>query len=187
MVLEDNALAVHHLPNPKSGKKTPYVVKDQNLCELIVWNDQHCVGSWFYGDAVVSDPQLTILSPIDTNFLFLSFLFTTSRKENFQTLKDLLSSLEDSETKIFLEGLVDIGSLEKYADCKDIDSEKYFRFNQEKALAWLSEKVEAIKCKLQSFSKEPIESFILRSSVDMVREYLPSKLGESLREKYGYL
>ena len=144
-----------NLPHPKTGVLTRYAISRQGRNEL--YEVQKCkprTGSWLLGapdDRVIEDGSVFIITPIDATFLVLPSLESAAAGERFCTLEDAITRGENGG---LLRCLLRVESLLKgvseICESRQVETEKYFKISEEKALLWLRKKVDAAKSVIES-------------------------------------
>lgn len=127
------------LRHPASNKPTIFVFSPGNLTvqEVLIFDETK--RSWFIDNNVKSDGKLYLSTSIDPIFLVLPYL---RKSQLAQPLEQCLWDEDFPETYRLAQcenlklGLV--------ADCKGDKSLQAFKFNEDKSLKWLKEKVEKV-------------------------------------------
>ncbi|XP_030550038.2 ribonuclease H2 subunit B [Rhodamnia argentea] len=164
------------LRHPKSGKATCYLVVDEKLLELQWFKLPY--GSWFLGDYVHKDGCLYTATPVDPVFIMLPLFEEAKMKKaddpgKFRQLDEIL----------FINGypgyqhLLAIAekSMQVVCEVKEIGSTRFFRLDDTKVLAWLSNKVHRVKQTLSTLDKNYAarsEKEMLADAVSIMGEYL---------------
>uniref|UniRef100_A0A8C6Z5H8 Ribonuclease H2 subunit B n=1 Tax=Nothoprocta perdicaria TaxID=30464 RepID=A0A8C6Z5H8_NOTPE len=186
------------LRNPSTGEATLYLFNSgaQQLFEVKCFQEEY--HSWFIGQTVEQDGRLLFVTPMDPLFLILYYLIK-AYKENgkFQPLDQVVL---DSEYP-YCSWLLKCADVEKYihhvTEEKEIGSQKFHRYSQEKTLKWLKKKVnqtvKALKSnnitvgqRVQSaafISGNPntdSEEDYVRYAHGLISEYIPEDLSKEL-------
>jgi len=172
------------LHNPDSG----------TLCELLAFGEEH--RSWLIGEKLVADGRIFLATPVHPVLLLLPYLY---QAERLVPLDQLIEEAEFPATDIVL-GSIKKG-LEIVAERKGDADLNVWKFNQEKALAWLEERVGRVAKVLQrqaiDLTQGAVSSnFRLASpeqtyddyrlcALGVVSEYLLPELADALQERIG--
>jgi len=156
------------------------------LCELNRHSPKY--GSWFVGDAVVSDGSLLLATPIDPLFCLLPGLErNAARNPSFMPLDSLLD--EAGEVREALGPL--LLALEEQALClcatKKAGGETYYRFDESRALAWLGCKVRALASSLGGLELYAgfAEQQLTALCINLLEEYVEGHWTRRLRAQFG--
>ena len=198
--------------HPKLGEPTPFILVKNgqetiNLYELIGYNQD--MGSLFVNQYVQSECKMYFSSQFNVNYFLIDFTHGLAQTE-FASLKDFrekfikyllgdkLGPKENGLLTKLLE-LIDMSSLTTFCDVED--SKKLFRvkFNADKSLAWLKQKIEPIAVYLKEHSscldllkpqkektKEDVdrdEAKIKLESFELLAQYLNKNLADTLRKE----
>ncbi|KAL6434230.1 hypothetical protein ACFW04_005980 [Cataglyphis niger] len=127
------------LRHPASNKPTVFIFSPGNLTvqEVLIFDETK--RSWFIDNNVKSDGKLYLSTPIDPIFLVLPYL---RKSQLAQPLEQCLWDEDFPETY----RLAQCENLKLWlvADCKGDKSLQAFKFNEDKSLKWLQEKVEKV-------------------------------------------
>ena len=156
------------LPDPSTGEGTTYLLRDVvegkvdrgeggascsgsgSACHLqeVQWHKQR-YGAWFVGDSVVEDGSMYMASLVDPLFVVLPVLEASS-KEAEARFMDAESVCEASRLGEMFPDMFEVCAQSASAwgsvcDVKVAGGEQYFRFNPERALAWMVLKVSSTR------------------------------------------
>ncbi|KHJ81705.1 protein family protein, partial [Oesophagostomum dentatum] len=99
--------------------------------------------SWFYGESVVSDGAIRLLSPIHPLFLALPYFMKS--KSKFVELEEILNDAECPSIAVLLKNDQLLKNLDKIADVKEVCDTKVYRFNENKTLEWISDRFQRLR------------------------------------------
>ncbi|KAK3808466.1 MAG: ribonuclease H2, subunit B [Benniella sp.] len=146
------------LPNPSSGFPSRYVIQEGQLYEMQMI-DPEGLRSWFVRDTIHSDGSLYIITPIDPIFMCIPILDimrqrTSESEGRFLGLQDIFES--DQYTS--LRHLAQLNKIDQIlavvCDVREStitgDKRKTFRLDDDRVLAWLKRKVQALVDKFPS-------------------------------------
>ncbi|CAH0600380.1 unnamed protein product [Chrysodeixis includens] len=197
-LLENSSFSIITLPHPVHGKPAKYCLDDENnkIYEIISFDEPH--RSWFIGETVKSDGSIQMVTPINPLFLVLPRLKEQCSSRAIP-LEDLLS--EKGYDKI----LDFIPSLDQVADLKGSADMKAYKYNEEKAITWLEDRVRRLSKVLReknihvtsgatsatfvssNISNDNIdEEFYLKYACGMVSEYLQEEMAEALEKRFDF-
>jgi len=171
------------LHNPESG----------HLCELLAFGEEH--RCWLIGERLVADGRVFLATPIHPVFLVLPYL---CEAERLVPLDQLLEEGELPSTDIVL------GSskgLEVVAERKGAADLNVWKFDKEKALIWLEERVTRVTKVLQRQAIDLTQGAVSSNfrlagpeqtyddyrlcALGLVTEYLLPDLAAALQERLG--
>jgi ribonuclease H2 subunit B len=190
------------LRHPKSGEAILYMFTDggQRVHDVMTF-DEDGRRSWFVGNLVLSDGSMIVTTPVDPVFLVLPYLIQASKTGKFMSVECLLVDSELPECRR-LAACCSANELCTVADVKDAGGDcNVYRYNSEKTLVWLRQKVEALVSALQQNdvnANASVATFI-RSKCDaessndeyikyacgMICEYLSNDLSQLLTDSLG--
>lgn len=197
-LLENINFRIVILAHPTHGRPTKYCLDDENnkIFEIVTFDEPH--RSWFIGNTVKSDGSIQMVTPVNPLFLVLPKLKEqcTSRAV---PLEDLLS--EKGYDKI----LDFMPSLDSVADLKGPPEMKAYKYNEEKAMTWLEERVRRLAKVLRqknihvtsgaasatfvtsNISNDGIdEEFYLKYACGMISEYLQDEMAQTLEKRFNF-
>ncbi|VDL84429.1 unnamed protein product [Nippostrongylus brasiliensis] len=117
--------------------------------------------SWFYGESVVSDGLIRLFSPVHP--LFLALPYFISSKTKFVELEELVCDSECPSIAALLQNEQFLRNISKISDCKggfssdflfslvlfklssEICDTTVYRFNESKALEWISDRFQRLR------------------------------------------
>ncbi|CAG9107456.1 unnamed protein product [Plutella xylostella] len=197
-LLENSNFSIVTLPHPSRGEPTKYCLDDDHskMFEVVTFDEPH--RSWFIGDTVKSDGSLLICSPVNPIFLVLPRL-KEQCSNRAVPLEDLLSE------KGFDKIIDFIPDLDKVADLKGPADIKAYKYNEEKTLSWLEQRVRRVATVLKdknihvrsgavsaTFIASQVdgeainEEFYLKYAHGLVSEYLEDDLMEALEKRFNF-
>ncbi|KAL0849956.1 hypothetical protein ABMA28_011879 [Loxostege sticticalis] len=197
-LFENDNFTIISLPHPATGKPAKYCLDDVNskMYEVVSFNEPY--RSWFIDETVKSDGSVMLVTPINPVFLVLPRL-KEHCSNRAMPLEDLLS--EKGYDKI----LDFIGTLENIGDLKGSPDMKAYKYNEEKTLNWLRERVRKLSKVLRqknihvtsgaasatfvtsNIANDTVdEEFYLKYACGIVSEYLPEDLAELLEKQFDF-
>ncbi|XP_030027675.2 ribonuclease H2 subunit B [Manduca sexta] len=197
-LLENNNFSIVTLPHPAHSQPSKYCLDDnqKKIFEVVTFKEPH--RSWFIGDTVKSDGSLQILTPINPLFLVLPRL-REQCSDKAIPLEDLLSE------KGFNRILDYVPQMDSIADLKGPPDLKAYKYNEEKTLNWLEERVRKLSGVLReknihvtsgavsaTFVTSKLENdnideeFYLRYAHGVISEYIQDDLMQSLEKRFNF-
>ncbi|XP_069737955.1 ribonuclease H2 subunit B isoform X2 [Phaenicophaeus curvirostris] len=130
------------LRNPGTGEATLYLFNSgaQQLFEVKVFHEEY--RSWFIGETVQQDGRLLFVTPMDPLFLILYYLIKADKEQGkFQPLDQVVLDSDYPNCSLLL-GCADVKQyIHHVTEEKEIGSQKFHKYSQEKTLKWLKKKV----------------------------------------------
>ncbi|GJJ71193.1 ribonuclease H2 subunit B [Entomortierella parvispora] len=192
------------LPNPSSGLPSRYTIQDGKLFEMQMI-DSEGLRSWFVGNTIQSDGSLFLITPIDPVFMFIPILDIVRKKTKesegrFMTVEGIFESDQYSS----LRRLTDLAKVQTYLElvCEvrnASSTDKTFRLEDEKTMAWLRKKVEIL---ISQFASIPVlvdsiayteslpenirKEAIMQSALRLVTSYLSDHWATTLSAEYSF-
>uniref|UniRef100_A0A914DNS4 Ribonuclease H2 subunit B wHTH domain-containing protein n=1 Tax=Acrobeloides nanus TaxID=290746 RepID=A0A914DNS4_9BILA len=171
------------LKHPKFGTKTLYFVSKAEVCEVLKVDDGKT--SMFYGESVISDGSITMLSPIHPLFLAIPYLIKVV-KSRFAPLDQILVDEDFPAIGRLAENESLIKALAKFSDSKELCDTLMYRYNEELILKWLEGKFEVLKKSLLEHGTLHIsiadnEIVLRRYTFGILADFLPEELGLMLK------
>ncbi|KAJ3678581.1 hypothetical protein LUZ60_002384 [Juncus effusus] len=174
MPSDSNGGSMLSLCHPKSGEETCYILMGNNICE-VNWFKQS-FGSWFLGDYVCEDGSLYMCTPVDPIFILLP-IFSSACFSNgngkFRQLDEILYvDGFPAYQKLFS---IAENHMQIVCETKEIGSEKFYRLDDSKVLAWLYCKVQHLKETFPKLGKNYAaqeEKDLLRDIILILGEYV---------------
>ncbi|XP_064032316.1 ribonuclease H2 subunit B isoform X2 [Pogoniulus pusillus] len=130
------------LRNPSTGEETLYLFNSgaRQLFEVKAFHEEY--HSWFIGQTVQQDGRLLFVTPMDPLFLILYYLIKADKEQGkFQPLDQVVQDSEYPSCLLLLK----CADVEQYihhvTEEKEIGSQKFHKYSQEKTLKWLKKKV----------------------------------------------
>ncbi|CAH1643300.1 unnamed protein product [Spodoptera littoralis] len=197
-LLENNNFNIVTLPHPAGGKPVKYCLDNKNkkIYEIISYDEPY--RSWFIGETVKSDGSVQMCTLVNPIFLVLPKL-----KEQCSSravpLEDLLS--EKGYDKI----LDFVPSLDSIADLKGSQELKAYKYNEEKTMSWLEDRVRKVSKVLRqknihvtpgatsatfvtsSISNDNVdEEFFLKYAFELISGYLQEDMVQKLEKIFNF-
>ncbi|KAI5642285.1 hypothetical protein NE865_05647 [Phthorimaea operculella] len=197
-LFENDNFSIITLPHPADNRPTKYVLDDEHnkMYEIVTFNEPH--RSWFIGETVKSDGSILMVTPVNPLFLVLPRLREQCTNRAIP-LEDLLSEKGFDKILDFVTNMDKIGDLKGPADMKA------YKYNEEKTLSWLEERVRKLAKVLReknvhvtsgavsaTFVASNIgndnidEEFYLKYAHGMLSEYLQEDLADLLEKKFDF-
>ncbi|NWH66582.1 RNH2B Ribonuclease, partial [Geococcyx californianus] len=135
--------AYKHKPDFFStGEATLYLFNSgaQQLFEVKAFHEEY--RSWFIGQTVQQDGRLLFVTPMDPLFLILYYLIKADKEQGkFQPLSQVVLDSDYPNCPLLLK-CVDVKQyIHHVTEEKEISSQKFYKYSQEKTLKWLKKKV----------------------------------------------
>uniref|UniRef100_A0A0K0DE88 Signal recognition particle subunit SRP54 n=1 Tax=Angiostrongylus cantonensis TaxID=6313 RepID=A0A0K0DE88_ANGCA len=92
--------------------------------------------SWFYGNSVVSDGAIRLMSPVHP--LFLAIPYFIKSKGAFVELEEVLCDTECPSIAVLLKNEQFLRNVDRVCELKEVLGTKVYRFSEAKALEWIS-------------------------------------------------
>ncbi|XP_015238769.1 PREDICTED: ribonuclease H2 subunit B [Cyprinodon variegatus] len=130
------------LRNPSTGEASLYMFGsgDVQLYEVKAFEEDF--HSWFVGQTVQRDGKLLFVTPMDPLYLILPYMIHSSREGKFQPVNQVVKDEDFPESSRLLRCSCSLSALHNIADEKEVGSQKFHRYSQERTLNWLKKKVE---------------------------------------------
>ncbi|XP_033370823.1 ribonuclease H2 subunit B isoform X3 [Parus major] len=192
------------LRNPSTGEATLYLFNSgaQQLFEVKAFHEER--RSWFIGQTVQQDGRLLFVTPMDPLFLILYYLIKADKEQQgkFQPLDQVVLDPEYPSCPLLLKCADVKQYIQHVTEEKEIGSQKFHKYSQEKTLKWLKKKVnqtvKALKSNNISVGERVLASTFINSKQitdaqeDYVRyahglisEYIPEDLSKELLKYLG--
>uniref|UniRef100_A0A8C5WZT2 Ribonuclease H2 subunit B n=1 Tax=Malurus cyaneus samueli TaxID=2593467 RepID=A0A8C5WZT2_9PASS len=131
------------LRNPSTGEATLYLFNSgaRQLFEVKAFHEEH--RSWFIGQTVQQDGRLVFITPVDPLFLILYYLMKADKElqGKFQPLDQVVLDSEYPSCPLLLKCADVKQYIQHVTEEKEIGSQKFHKYSQEKTLKWLKKKV----------------------------------------------
>uniref|UniRef100_A0A8B9EUN9 Ribonuclease H2 subunit B n=1 Tax=Amazona collaria TaxID=241587 RepID=A0A8B9EUN9_9PSIT len=162
------------LRNPSTGEATLYLFNGgaQQLFEVKAFHEEN--RSWFIGQSVQQDGRLLFVTPMDPLFLILYYLIKADKEQQgkFQPLDQVVLD-SDYPNCLLLLKCADVKQyIHHITEVKEIGSQKFHKYSQEKTLKWLKKK----KRKLSDAPVEPEEDYTKFNSSNLRTKKANSKM-----------
>jgi len=188
---------VVQLRHPQTGAPAMFLFSpgDNLIQEVLTFSENK--RSWFIEDSVKSDGKMHLSTPVDPIFLVLPYL---RKSQHACPLDQILKDDEFPETERLL-SCAGLKHLSQVADKKGDEDLNAYKYNEEKALAWLARKTErvcevlkqkgihvstnnAVSATFVKSNQDSAESY-LRYAHGVVSEYLEDDLSAKLSKHLG--
>ncbi|XP_013148485.1 PREDICTED: ribonuclease H2 subunit B [Papilio polytes] len=197
-LFENSSFSIVTLPHPAHGNLSKYCLDNvhNKMFEVVTFNEPY--SSWFIGDYVKSDGSILMVTPINPLFLVLPRLKEQCANRAVP-LNDLLSEKGFDKIVDFVMNMESIG------DLKGAPEMKAYKYNEEKTLNWLEERVHKVAKVLKeknihvtsgaisstfvssTLSNENVdEEFYLKYAHGIISEYLQEDLVEKLEKRFNF-
>nr|XP_027327049.1 ribonuclease H2 subunit B isoform X2 [Anas platyrhynchos] len=192
------------LRSPSTGEATLYLFNSgaQQLFEVKAFHEEY--RSWFIGETVQQDGRLLFVTPMDPLFLILYYLIKADKEQQgkFQPLDQVVLDSEYPYCPLLLKCADVKQSIHHVTEEKEIGSQKFHKYSQEKTLKWLKKKVNQTVKALKSnnisvgervqaptfISGKQItdaEEDYVRYAHGLISEYIPEDLSKELSKYLG--
>jgi ribonuclease H2 subunit B len=185
---EENAPSsdIYALRHPRSVTKALYQISSETsvVNEVLLVDDPQ--RSTFYGESVISDGSITILSPVHALFIAIPYLLKHA-KGRFVQLVDCLQDEDFSAISLLIENKALLRSLELVTEFKVIADEiRVFRYDDSRLLEWLEKRFEVLKKALVEYghlhkSITDDEEVLRRYTFGVLSDYLPEEISKTLK------
>ncbi|XP_043222816.1 ribonuclease H2 subunit B-like isoform X1 [Amphibalanus amphitrite] len=190
---EDRQLDALRLRHPKTGQAAAFLLDadSKELLEVQTFDDSP--RSWFVGSAVETDGHIHVCSPLDPLYIVLVYM---QQSRYAQQLDQLLSDHQFPDT-VRLADSVGSDRLELIADRKGDSELNAYKYNEERAVAWLERRTRRLAAVLEAkrlhgtsgkadnfvkVREEEVDKAVyLRFAWGLTSEYLSSELSAALR------
>ncbi|KAM4681708.1 ribonuclease H2 subunit B isoform 3-T3 [Amazona ochrocephala] len=192
------------LRNPSTGEATLYLFNGgaQQLFEVKAFHEEN--RSWFIGQSVQQDGRLLFVTPMDPLFLILYYLIKADKEQQgkFQPLDQVVLDSDYPNCLLLLKCADVKQCIHHITEVKEIGSQKFHKYSQEKTLKWLKKKVSQTVKALKSnniivgervyaatfISSKQItdtEEDYVRYAHGLISEYIPEDLSKELLKYLG--
>jgi len=193
--LKQGQAKVVRLRHPRTREPASFLhnVDSGDLCELLAFGEEH--RSWLIGERLVADGRIFLATPVHPVLLVLPYLY---QAERLVPLDQLIEETEFPETDTALGGTK---GLEVVAERKGDADLNVWKFDKEKALVWLEERVGRVAKVLQrqaiDLTQGAVSSNFRQAGPEqtyddyrlcafgVVSEYLLPELADALQERLG--
>lgn len=130
------------LRNPSTDAASLYMFGsgDDQLFEVKAFEEDF--HSWFLGQTVQQDGRLLFVTPMDPLYLVLPYLIKSGKEGKFQPVDQVCTDEEFPACSRLLNCTRSLASLHHIAEEKEVGSQKFHRYSQDRTLNWLKKKVE---------------------------------------------
>ncbi|KAH7725557.1 Protein F21D5.6 [Aphelenchoides avenae] len=187
---QDLKSGIHALQHPRYGTRAMYQISAESpvVTEVLVIDDQQ--RSFFYGETVIRDGSITLMSPVHPLFLALPYLLKNAN----DAYQDLWTCLKDEDFPaaiVLAENEVLLRSLKKAMDCKVLESSDgqetcLYRYNETKLMEWLKKRFDSLKAAMladaslhKSISGDDV--VLRRYTFGILADYLPEEVNQKLK------
>jgi len=193
--LKQGQAKVVRLRHPRTREPASFMHNPDtgDLCELLAFGEEH--RSWLIGERLVADGRIFLATPVHPVLLVLPYL---CQAERLVPLDQLIEETDFPATDIVLGGTK---GLEAVAERKGDADLNVWKFDKEKALAWLEERVGRVAKVLQRQAIDLTQGAVSSNfrlagpeqtyddyrlcAFGVVSEYLLPELAEALQERIG--
>ncbi|KPJ13747.1 Ribonuclease H2 subunit B [Papilio machaon] len=197
-LFENSSFSIITLPHPANGNFSKYCLDNvhNKMFEVMTYSEPY--RSWFIGDFVKSDGSILMITPINPLFLVLPRLKEQCLNRAVP-LNDLLSEKGFDKIIDFVKNMDNIGDLKGPAEMKA------YKYNEEKTLNWLEERIHKVAKVLNeknihvvsgavsstfvssNLNNDSIdEEFYLKYAHGIISEYLQEDLVEKLEKRFNF-
>lgn len=139
----ENQATIITLRHPKSDEGAQFLLcpDSKSIHEILSFQDTK--GSWFIDNSVQQDGRLLMATVVDPLFLLLPYLLDdkNSKKHMFMQLDQIITDSDFPQCNRIVQ-ILDHSTTCQVCDSKGNEDFKVYRYNEEKTLSWLKEKVE---------------------------------------------
>ncbi|KAJ8410054.1 hypothetical protein AAFF_G00210950 [Aldrovandia affinis] len=130
------------LKNPATDVASLYLFGsgDSQLYEVKAFDEDY--HSWFVGQTVQRDGRLLYITPMDPLYLLLPYLIKAVKEGKFQPIQQLVMDEDFPACSRLLSCTQTQASLHHVAEEKEVGSQRFHRYSQEKTMEWLKKKVD---------------------------------------------
>lgn len=181
-------LSVKRFMHPKTSEPRLFVIRPNfQFYELVKYEPEF--SSVFIDDFVQSNINMFFATKFNVNYFLISILYNKEGEE--VSLDNLVLNDEIKNKSVKLKEFIDIEQLETLFDFKKDDDDVKIKFNLNKCLKWLKNKVLKLEVYLKSFENknDPKEIKMIKnsnkneeliSSLEIVAQYINTNLQQLL-------
>ncbi|MBN3303502.1 RNH2B Ribonuclease, partial [Amia calva] len=186
------------LRNPTTGDGSLYMFGSEplQLYEVKAFNEDY--HSWFIGQTVQQDGRLLYITPMDPLYLVMPYLLKAAKEGKFQPVQQIVVDEDFPNCSRLLKCSHILKSLCHVTEEKEVGSQKFHRYSQEKTMKWLNKKVDRTVKALKSSQtcvgggvksstfirttqqSDAQEEDYLRYAHGLISEYIPEDLSKDL-------
>ncbi|XP_064800160.1 ribonuclease H2 subunit B isoform X1 [Oncorhynchus masou masou] len=139
---DDSEPTFIRLRNPSTDAASLYLLGsgDMQLYEVKAFNEDF--HSWFIGQTVQRDGRLLYVTPMDPLYLLLPYLIKAGEEGKFQPVDQVVMDEDFPACTRLLSCTRSQASLHHVAEEKEVGSQKFQRYSQERTMEWLKKKAE---------------------------------------------
>ncbi|XP_053733197.1 ribonuclease H2 subunit B [Synchiropus splendidus] len=191
------------LRNPSTDAASLYMLGsgEDQLYEVKAFDEEF--RSWFVGQTVQRDGRLLFVTPMDPLYLILPYMIKSAKEGKFQPVDQVVMDEDFPACSKLLRCSRSLTSMHHIAEEKEVGSQRFYRYCQDRTLSWLKKKVERavaalkkrnvsvgegvksttfVRVKLESDSHE--EDY-LRYAHGLISEYISDDLSKALLKHLG--
>jgi len=175
---------IYAIRHPKTGSRALFEISTDSINEVLRMDDP--CRSFFYGDTVIADGSMMMLSPLHPLFLAIPYLMKNA-ENRYIPLDDCLVDEEYVAIGKLQENSQLIGTIDRISDCKEACEITVYRYNAEKCLEWLRERFARLKSALLEngtlhHSITHDDSVLQRYTFGILCDYLQPILAKDLKK-----
>uniref|UniRef100_A0A1A7XWT7 Ribonuclease H2 subunit B n=2 Tax=Iconisemion striatum TaxID=60296 RepID=A0A1A7XWT7_9TELE len=130
------------LKNPSTDGASLYLLGSGDLQLYEVKAFEEDFHSWFVGQTVQRDGRLLFVTPMDPLYLILPYMIKTGKEGKFQPVDQVVKDEEFPACSRLLSCTRSLACLHHISEEKEVGSQKFHRYSQERTMSWLKKKVE---------------------------------------------
>ncbi|XP_040058335.2 ribonuclease H2 subunit B [Gasterosteus aculeatus] len=138
----DSDPAFVRLRNPATDATSLYMLSGGDLQLFEVKAFEEDFHSWFIGQTVQRDGRLLFVTPMDPLYLILPYLIKSGKEGKFQPVDQVVMDDEFPACSRLLSCTRSLASLHHITEEKEVGTQRFHRYSQERTMNWLKKKVE---------------------------------------------
>ncbi|XP_017265645.1 ribonuclease H2 subunit B isoform X2 [Kryptolebias marmoratus] len=138
----DSDPAFLRLRNPSTDEASLYLLGSGNLQLYEVKAFEEDFHSWFVGQTVQRDGRLIFVTPMDPLYLLLPYMIKSGKEGKFQPVNQVVKDEDFPACSRLLSCTRSLTSLHHIAEEKEVGSQTFHRYSQDRTMDWLKKKVE---------------------------------------------